>query len=108
MASVKASGTGLGPACYRLTVRGRASMATRDASVPGPLSAYQQDVLEMCGTGVWYAQLQQFMPPRSLDESLRSLLDMGLVETVDPGEAPRHVVLAQPPKNSNFGDLMRA
>lgn len=72
----------------------------------GSLSRYLHDVLVMCGSGVWFEQLQQFMPPRSLEESLRSLLALGLIEIVEPDQAPRYV----PPRMryrpmSMFGQL---
>jgi hypothetical protein len=99
---------GLASRCYRLTANGRACVDRVDgrARAPGSLSPYLNDVLEMCGAGVWFEQLQQFMPPRSLDESLRSLLALGLIETVEPGEAPG----CQPPSQHSTmsGDLARA
>ena len=75
--------------CYRLTPRGRACVDVVDtkAQTTGSLSRYLRDVLQMCGTGVWFEQLQQFMPPRSLDESLRSLLE--LVHRLGRLAAPR-------------------
>jgi hypothetical protein len=89
---------GLASRCYRLTPGGRACVDTVNtkAQATGSLSRYLHDVLEMCGTGVWFEQLQQFMPPRSLDESLRSLLALGLIETVDAGEAPHAVDVRRP------------
>jgi hypothetical protein len=45
------------------------------------------------------------MPPRSLDESLRSLLALGLIETVAQDEAPRYVRPARRRTASMFGDL---
>lgn len=96
--------------CYRLTPRGRAcvDVVNTQTQTTGSLSRYLRDVLEMCGTGVWFEQLQQFMPPRSLDESLRSLLELGLIETVEGVEAPSY----QPPATrrrtpSRFGELTR-
>lgn len=91
MASIKAPAAVPGSRCYRLTARGRDGL---EMLVPGgqhttPPLPYLSDVLEMCGSGVRFEQLQQFMPPRSLDESLRSLLAMGLIETVTPDEAQR-------------------
>ena len=38
----------------------------------------------MCGSGMWFEQLRQFMPPRSLEESLQALLELDLIERVDP------------------------
>jgi hypothetical protein len=80
--------------CYRLTARGRASR-------------YLHDVLEMCGTGVWFEQLQQFMPPRSLDESLRSLLELGLIETVEGIDAPVYLPPVRRRTSSKLGELTR-
>ena len=48
-------------------------------------------MLVLCGTGVWFDELRQFLPPRSLEESLRSLLVLELIELVDPGEAWREI-----------------
>jgi hypothetical protein len=96
--------------CYRLTPRGRAcvDMVNTKAQTTGSLSRYLRDVLEMCGTGVWFEQLQQFMPPRSLDESLRSLLALGLIETVEPGEVPGYLPPVRHRTPSMFGDLKSA
>lgn len=113
MASIKVTATAPGPAsrCYRLTPGGRACLdqdGKKEAQTRGALSPYLRDVLEMCGPGVWFQQLRQFMPPRSLDESLRSLLALGLIETVAPDEAPREVQPARRRTASMFGDLTRA
>ena len=96
--------------CYRLTPRGRAcvDMVNTKTQTTGSLSRYLHDVLEMCGTGVWFEQLQQFMPPRSLDESLRSLLELGLIETVEGVEAPSYLPPARRRTPSRFGELTRA
>ncbi|MDO8387553.1 MAG: hypothetical protein Q7T13_14290 [Polaromonas sp.] len=112
MASIKVTATAPGPAsrCYRLTPGGRACLELdgKEAPITGTLSPYLRDVLEMCGSGVWFEQLRQFMPPRSLDESLRSLLALGLIETVAPDEAPREVQPARRRTASMSGDLRRA
>jgi len=109
MASIKAPDSTLSPAsrCYRLTPRGQARLAPGGAQpgTAGSLSPYLHDVLEMCGSGVWFEQLQQFMPPRSLDESLRALLELGLIETVARDEAPSYVRPARRRTASMFGDL---
>lgn len=101
---------GLASRCYRLTRGGRACVDTVNtkAQATGSLSRYLHDVLEMCGAGVWFEQLQQFMPPRSLDESLRSLLALGLIETVDAGEVPVYLLPARHRTPSMFGDLTNA
>jgi hypothetical protein len=82
---------GPGSRCYRLTSRGQACVdvvETGDQTV-GSLSRYLHDVLMMCGSGIWFDQLRQFMPPRSLEDSLRALLALGLIERMEPQEAPR-------------------
>lgn len=112
MASIKAPATASSPASryYRLTPGGRVCLDL-DGQAPqaaGALSPYLRDVLEMCGSGVWFGQLQQFMPPRSLDESLRSLLALGLIETLAPDPAPRDLRPARRRMASMFGDLTRA
>ena len=101
---------GLASRCYRLTARGRAcvELVKTQAQTAGSLSRYLHDVLEMCGTGVWFEQLQQFMPPRSLDESLRSLLELGLIESVDGIAAPSYPSPARRRTPSRFGELTRA
>lgn len=74
----------LGSSCYRLTDKGRACVdlvETPDQTL-GSLSRYLHDVLMMCGSGMWFEQLRQFMPPRSLEQSLQSLLALGLIEQV--------------------------
>lgn len=92
MASINAPVTPVSPrsCCYRLTAKGRACVNTVEFEVQtiGSLSPYLHDVLVLCGEGVWFQQLQQFMPPRSLEESLRSLQALGLIEVMDPREAP--------------------
>jgi hypothetical protein len=108
MASIKEPAAACGPhsRCYRLTSGGRACL-DRDgieAQTMGVLSPYLHDVLEMCGTGVWFAQLQQFMPPRSLDESLRSLLAMGLIESVEADRASSGIPALRSRKASMPGD----
>lgn len=109
MASIKSPATVPSSAsrCYRLTAGGRARLDLdgTEAQSTGALSPYLHDVLEMCGSGVWFEQLQQFMPPRSLDESLRSLLALGLIETVAPDRAPCYVRPARRRTASMFGDL---
>lgn len=79
--------------CFRLTDRGRACVQLVDAGgqTLGSLSRYLHDVLALCGTGAWFHHLQQFMPPRSLDESLQSLLALGLIECIDQPELPLDV-----------------
>ena len=75
--------------CYRLTAMGRAcvDIVATEGQTVGSLSRYLHDVLVLCGSGIWFEQLQQFMPPRSLEESLRTLLALGLIETGHRGEA---------------------
>ena len=86
MASIKAPACpkSLACCCYRLTPRGQARLVVdgTEARTTGSLSPYLLDVLEICGSGVWFEQLQQFKLPCSLDESPRSLLALalGLVE----------------------------
>lgn len=46
-------------------------------------SAHLKDLLEMCRQGMWGWQLRQFMPPASLLESIRALLDLGLIECAE-------------------------
>ena len=102
----------LGSSCYRLTVKGRACVdlvETQEQTI-GSLSRYLHDVLMMCGSGVWFDQLRQFMPPRSLEESLQALLALGLVERMEPRESPRY---APPPTStvravSAFGQMANA
>lgn len=79
-----------GKGCFRLTAKGRAcvDLVETEEHTIGSLSRYLHDVLMMCGSGLWFEQLRQFMPPRSLDESLQSLLALGLIEHVEPREAP--------------------
>lgn len=70
--------------CYRLTAIGRArvDVVEIEHETLGSLPRHLHDVLMMCGSGMWFEQLRQFMPPRSLDESLRALLNLGLIEVV--------------------------
>ena len=80
-----------GSSCYRLTARGRACVDLVDSEkqAVGSLSRYLHDLLMMCGSGMWFEQLRQFMPPRSLEESLQSLLELGLIECLAPAGPPR-------------------
>lgn len=73
-----------GSRCYRLTDKGRAcvDIVETEQQTLGSLSRYLHDVLMLCGTGIWFEQLRQFMPPRSLEESLQSLQRLGLIETI--------------------------
>lgn len=109
MASIKSPATATVPGsrCYRLTAGGRAclDLDSAEARSTGAQSPYLHDVLAMCGSGVWLEQLQQFMPPRSLGEALRSLLALGLIEAVAPEEAPCYVQPARRRTASMFGDL---
>src|SRR5687767_3928363 len=91
--SLSAAGTSLGSSCYRLTPKGRACVdlvETAEQTI-GSLSRYLHDVLMMCGSGTWFEQLRQFMPPRTLEESLQSLLMLGVIEVVPPQQSPRYV-----------------
>lgn len=91
--NLSAASLNLGSNCYRLTAQGRACVdlvETQEQTI-GSLSRYLHDVLMMCGSGVWFEQLRQFMPPRSLEESLQSLLMLGLIEVVPPQQSPRYV-----------------
>ena len=92
--------------CFRLTARGRACVdlvETHEQTI-GSLSRYLHDVLMMCGSGAWFEQLREFMPPRSLEESLHALMALGLIERVDTTEAPR-TVAAQPSSRAWAGAL---
>src|SRR5687768_5727708 len=76
---------------YRLTPKGRACVElvqTSDQTI-GSLSRYLHDVLIMCGSGAWFDQLRQSMPPRSLEESLQALLTLDLIECLEAQEPPR-------------------
>ena len=77
--------TPLAARCFRLTDIGRTcvDLVETEQETLGSLSRHLHDVLLMCGSGMWFEQLRQFMPPRSLEESLRSLLNLGLIEMVD-------------------------
>jgi hypothetical protein len=74
----------LGSQRYRLTAKGRACVDLVESGehTVGSLSRYLHDILMLCGSGVWFEQLRQFMPPRSLGQSLASLMALGLVEQV--------------------------
>ena len=94
MSRMTVSATASNPAslCFRLTPQGRAcvDMVETGQQTIGSLSRYLHDVLLMCGSGMWFEQLRQFMPPRSLEQSLQSLLLLGLIEVVEPAYAPRY------------------
>jgi len=88
--NLSANSLNLGSRCYRLTASGRAcvEIVESEQQTLGSLSRYLHDVLMMCGSGMWFEQLRQFMPPRSLEESLQSLLLLGLIEIVEAPAAP--------------------
>ena len=90
--STPAGTLSLGLKCYRLTDIGRAcvDLVETEHQTLGSLSRHLHDVLMMCGTGIWFEQLRQFMPPRSLEESLRALLNLGLIEIIHPDLAPQY------------------
>lgn len=81
-----------GSQCYRLTTKGRACVDLVESGehTIGSLSRYLHDVLMLCGSGVWFEQLRQFMRPRSLEQSVGSLMALGLIERIaaqDPSPA---------------------
>jgi hypothetical protein len=104
-----AAPTRLDSRCYRLTPKGRACVDFADSGgqTMGSLSRYLQDVLTMCGSGIWFQQLQQFMPLRSLEQSLQTLLALGLIDVVAPDEAPPYVPPRKTRPSSGFGQLGR-
>jgi hypothetical protein len=109
---VSAGATSPTTGCYRLTAKGRAfvDMVETPTQTLGSLTRYLHDVLMMCGSGVWFEQLRQFMPPRSLEESLSALLALELIEQIEQ-EAPRYAApsLYRPrPSMSAFGQLAGA
>lgn len=92
----RAASPEFGGRCYRLTARGRACVEVVESGqqTVGSLSRYLHDVLLMCGSGAWFEQLRQAVPPRSLEESLRSLMALGLIEALEPANAPSY----EPPR----------
>lgn len=91
----------LGSQRYRLTPKGRACVDRVESGeqADASLSHYLRDVLMLCGSGVWFEQLRQCMPPRSLEQSLESLLALGLIERLPPENAAAAV---QPPAPSGI------
>lgn len=76
------------PRSFRLTPRGRQrARAPAHSAAHGVLSAHLHDLLQMCGTPIGLEQLSQFMPPRTLRESLHTLMALGLLEEASPGTA---------------------
>jgi hypothetical protein len=71
--------------CFRATELGKKLIHTTELQKVHShgLSRHRHDVLVMCTDGMWFGQLRQFMPPRSLEESLHILLRLGLVEMMD-------------------------
>lgn len=70
---------------FRLTPKGQVfvDLVETDDRALAPLSRYLHDVLMMCGSGMWFEQMRQFMPPRTLNESLQTLQMLGLLEPTD-------------------------
>jgi hypothetical protein len=73
---------------FRLTDKGRSwmNLVQTDEQLLGSLSRYLNDVLMMCGSGIAFQQLLQFMPPRSLSESLVALQSLGLLERIEAAQ----------------------
>ncbi len=70
---------------FRQTPRGKLrARAPARSTAHAALSAHLHDLLQMCGDGADLNQLRQFMPPRTLQESLQTLVALGLVEPVAP------------------------
>lgn len=65
--------------CYRVTRRGAARLGLLLPSGEA-LSGHAQEVLNLCRSQVSVAELGQFVPPRSLDGALKTLLALGLIE----------------------------
>lgn len=88
-ATLSADTLSLGSRRDRLTDKGRAcvDVVESGAQTVGSLSRYLHDVLMMCGSGIWFEQLRQFRPPRSLEESLQALTALELIEIVAVGPA---------------------
>lgn len=65
---------------FRITADGKAA-AARDH--PQLRSRYLVDLLDLidtCGGGIAERQLKQFMPPASLEASITTLLELGLIK----------------------------
>jgi hypothetical protein len=92
-ANLSADSLMLGNCCYRLTARGRAwvDLTETEACTAGAPSRYLHDVLMMCGSGIWFEQLKQFMPPRSLEDALQALLALDLIEKLEAQQAPPYI-----------------
>lgn len=68
--------------CYRVTRRGAARLGSLLPSGEA-LSGHAQEVLNLCRSQVSVAELGQFVPPRSLDGALKTLLSLGLIERAE-------------------------
>ena len=74
------------PRSFRLTPRGQQrARAPAHSPAYGVLCAHHHDLLQMCGAQIRFEQLCQFMPPRTLRESLETLMALGLLEGVEQG-----------------------
>jgi hypothetical protein len=71
---------------YRRTAKGQKPGTSEYVS---GLSPYLHDVFTMCAEGISELELRQFMPPASLQASVASLLELGLIECVE-----RHAAVA--------------
>ena len=86
--------------CYRVTRRGAARLSSLLPSGEA-LSGHAQDVLNLCRSQVSLSELSQFVPPRSLDGALKTLLALGLIERGEiapslPGGLKSAAVAARP------------
>jgi hypothetical protein len=92
---------------YRMTARG--ALAAEDESTL-KASRYLHDVLLMCRTSICLQELRQFVPPRSLQQSLHSLQSLGLIESyvVEP-PAPSSLPAQSPAwERTDYSELRSA
>ena len=73
---------------YRITHQGRAAAAAGPVPLGSRYLHDLLDLLETCGGGVPDSELRQFMPPASLEASILTLLELGLIECGESA-APR-------------------
>jgi hypothetical protein len=68
---------------YRVTANGKAIVARAGLQLQ---CRYLEDLLtlvESCGRGIPERELRQFMPPASLEKSIFTLIELGLIERDD-------------------------
>ena len=86
---------------YRITHQGKAAAAAGPVPLGSRYLHDLLDLLETCGGGVRDNELRQFMPPASLEASILTLLELGLIECGESRVARHLAPPLHPPRAFN-------